>query len=487
MLKSLQIRNFKGWRDTGQIRMAPLTLFFGANSSGKSSISQFLMLLKQTTESPDRRAVFAPGGKQSAVELGSYREMVFGRDPRNRISFSYRWDLQDAMQFKDSISRKSYEAASLEFKATVEAGRERQHNPFVSGFSYKLFKEEGSKASSMSIGMALDKKSDKKPDKKSKDEKPQNEREYQVESKGYDLHRKPGRAWPLREPLRFYGFPDEAVAYHKNADFVLDLNLEHEKLFRLLSYLGPLRTKAERLYSWSGIAPESVGYAGENTIAAILAASERRIALGRLGKSAAEEGVDFQEFIALKLKEMGLIERFEIEPISDHRQYDVRVDTSRASAAGRKNWVNLPDVGFGISQVLPVLTQCFYAPPGSIIIMEQPEIHLHPCAQAALADVMIDAVRSRERRQPRNIQLIIETHSEHFLRRLQRRIAEEKIPEEKVAAYFADASSSPARLDPLEIDPYGNIQNWPKDFFGDGMGDITQQALHALDRQMKQR
>ena len=56
--------------------------------------------------------------------------------------------------------------------------------------------------------------------------------------------------------------------------------------------------------------------------------------------------------------------------------------------------------------------------------MEQPEIHLHPSAQSALADVMIDVINSRESGTDRNIQLIIETHSEHFLRRLQRRIAE---------------------------------------------------------------
>ncbi|MDQ6950092.1 MAG: AAA family ATPase, partial [Mariprofundales bacterium] len=79
MLKELRIQNFKGWKDTGSIQMAPITLFFGANSSGKSSIGQFLMMLKQTIESSDRKSVFYPGGKNSVVKLGSYREMVFQR------------------------------------------------------------------------------------------------------------------------------------------------------------------------------------------------------------------------------------------------------------------------------------------------------------------------------------------------------------------------------------------------------------------------
>ena len=55
MLEHLRIRNFKGWKDTGPIHMAPITLFFGANSSGKSSIGQFLLMLKQTIESADRK------------------------------------------------------------------------------------------------------------------------------------------------------------------------------------------------------------------------------------------------------------------------------------------------------------------------------------------------------------------------------------------------------------------------------------------------
>ena len=77
MLSKLRIKNFKLWKDTGNIRMAPITLFFGANSSGKSSIGQFLMMLKQTIESPDRKAVLYPGGRTSAVQLGSFQEMVF--------------------------------------------------------------------------------------------------------------------------------------------------------------------------------------------------------------------------------------------------------------------------------------------------------------------------------------------------------------------------------------------------------------------------
>ena len=275
----------------------------------------------------------------------------------------------------------------------------------------------------------------------------------------------------------FTVFPDEVVAYYQNADFVQTLNLQHEQLFRSICYLGPLRTKAERLYTWTGVEPESVGYDGGNTVAAILAARNRRIGLGYKQRLKS-----FEEIIALKLKEMGLIEGFKVNPISDKRQdYEVKVRTK-----GSYDWVDLPDVGFGISQVLPVLVQCFYAPAGSIIIMEQPEIHLHPNAQSVLADVMIDVINARENGKDRNIQLVIETHSEHFLRRLQRRIAEDKVSEGKVSAYFANIGKTPATLDSLQLDIFGNILNWPENFFGAEMDDITERALAAM-RKRKQK
>ncbi len=458
MLKQLRIQNFKGWKDTGPIRMTPISLFFGANSSGKSSIGQFLMMLKQTVESPDRKVVFFPGGKNSVVQLGSYQEMVFHRDPKNKITFNYEWSFPETLRFKDPMTGQPFSGNDLFFHAEVGLGDTDQHTLVLDRLKYELLAEDKSQ---LSIGMQ------RKLDSKS---------EYKVDATHYTLKRKQRRAWYPGAPVRFYGFPDEVVAYHQNADFVQALNLCHEKLYRTLCYLGPLRTKAERLYSWTGMEPESVGYEGENTVAAILAGRSRKISLG-----SGRKAKPFEEIIALKLKEMGLIEQFKVNPISEQRQeYEVKVRTK-----GSKDWVDLPDVGFGISQVLPVLVQCFYAPAGSIIIMEQPEIHLHPKAQSALADVMIDVINSKENGSDRDIQLVIETHSEHFLRRLQRRIAEDAVPEAKVSAYFANIAKTPAILEPLQIDNFGNIKNWPENFFGDEMGDITEQARAAMKKRMQ--
>ena len=127
MLKQLRIQNFKGWKDTGSIRMAPISLFFGANSSGKSSIGQFLMMLKQTVESPDRKAVFYPGGKNSAVQLGSYQEMVMHRNVKNKIAFDYDWDTADEIAIKDQASGDVFKGTSIRFNASVAVSEKEQN------------------------------------------------------------------------------------------------------------------------------------------------------------------------------------------------------------------------------------------------------------------------------------------------------------------------------------------------------------------------
>lgn len=141
--------------------------------------------------------------------------------------------------------------------------------------------------------------------------------------------------------------------------------------------------------------------------------------------------------------------------------------------------VLITDVGFGISQILPVITLCYYVPEGSTILLEQPEIHLHPSVQAGLADVLIDAIKVRK------VQIIVESHSEHLLRRIQRRIAEsEGLSDEDVALYFCRFDRDHSVLDPLDLDPYGNIRNWPKDFFGNEFEEMAEATMAAMRRKM---
>ncbi|MDQ7822533.1 MAG: DUF3696 domain-containing protein [Candidatus Eremiobacteraeota bacterium] len=460
MLRTLRILNFKGWQDTGALELAPLTLLFGVNSSGKSSIGQFLMMLKQTAESADRKMVLSPGDRKSAVQPGTFQQMVYRRDPSQRISFEYLWDLPEGLAIKDSFSGKQHHGDRLSFEASVGINEQKHSSIFVERFHYNLQRDDGSKV--LAIGM---------------ERLPYSDDGYEVKASEYILQPKEGRSGKMGPPVRFYGFPDEVAASFLNAEFVQELNLLQEKLFRSIFYLGPLRTRAERLYTWAGNEPEGVGFNGEHTVSAILSAKNRWIGIGKNGPEKA-----FEQVIAEKLKDMGLIKSFKVSSISKKRQeYEVKISTG-----GAGDTVELPDVGFGISQVLPVLVQCFYAPRGSIIIMEQPELHLHPSAQSALADVMIEVISSREDKVERNIQLVMETHSEHFLRRLQRRVAEGTVESGKVRAYFADVSGAPPHLDPLRIDEFGTILNWPEHFFGDEMGDVAEQARAANPRSDRQ-
>jgi len=187
----------------------------------------------------------------------------------------------------------------------------------------------------------------------------------------------------------------------------------------------------------------------------------------------------FQEIIARWLQELGLLESFEVRPIAEHRkEYEVGVRTH-----GAEKKVNLPDVGFGVSQVLPVVVQCFYTSPYATLILEQPEIHLHPSVQTALADLFIEAVQSREDGEDRKIQVIIESHSEHFLRRLLRRVAEEAVEPKDVALYFCESGKQGAALRQLEVDLYGEIKNWPANFFGDEMSELAARMKAAAERE----
>ena len=142
--------------------------------------------------------------------------------------------------------------------------------------------------------------------------------------------------------------------------------------------------------------------------------------------------------------------------------------------------VRLTDVGFGVSQVLPVLVLCYYVPEGSILILEQPEAHLHPKVQSELADLLIEVVKERQ------LQIILESHSEHLLIRLMRHIAEEQISANDTAFYFCEMNEGVSEIERLDVDDYGNITNWPQHFFGDVTGDLVEKTKAEMKRKKEQ-
>jgi predicted ATPase len=452
MLTRLRFKNFKAWPDSGGIRLAPLTVLFGTNSAGKTSIPQLLLMLKQTAASPDRQRALQLGDSRSLVELGVYDDIVYRHDVAQPLDIELQWTAAESLEVQDSVSGDTFVGDRFSFRVAIQG--DKRHQPCVQSFRYELANESGPVLDVQMRRVDGGKK-------------------FELKSSHYKLVRHPGRAWPLPDPLRFYGFPDEVTAYYQNTAFTSDLVLALEKQLRSIYYVGPLRDYPSRLYVWSGEIPEHVGIKGEKAIEAILAGQDRAFNL-RPG----ERKKSLPELVAGRLRAMGLIRDFQVSPLGKHRkEYEVLVKTGAHMPD-----VKLTDVGFGVSQVLPVVVECFYVPPRSVVIFEQPEIHLHPRVQAELADLFIDAIRARENGEPRACQFIIESHSEHFLRRLQRRIAEEQVSADDTALYFVHTARGHARLEALEVDRFGNIKNWPRGFFGDEMEDLVARTKAQSER-----
>lgn len=124
----------------------------------------------------------------------------------------------------------------------------------------------------------------------------------------------------------------------------------------------------------------------------------------------------------------------------------------------------LPEVGFGISQVLPILVMGLLAPREALLLIEQPELHLHPRVQARLGDFFMGLAKCGK-------QCLIETHSENLVSQLRYHIVQAGGQEKSdCMIYFVDQDETGAsRFDPVEISPNGNILNWPDGFFDETM------------------
>jgi predicted ATPase len=433
MITRLRAENFKSWKDTGELRLGRLTGLFGTNSSGKTSLLQLLPLLKQTAEFPDLNRVLNTGSQESPVYLGTLPEIIHGHRTDSALRLAITWAGKELLfDFANRIFDDDHPLKEITFQVSIiwRTGR-----PTVESFEYGLGGE--------SLGMRLTSLADET---------------YELTHHGEHLESskltEQRHARFLAPPIKCYGFPPEVQKYFEDITFPPALQFAFENICRKVHYLGPIRPYAFRVYEWGGEQPADAGWDGEQAISAILAS--------KTVKQVAEW-----------LKRMDLIHSFRLQTVGKSRTiYQCQVRTTPTATE-----VLLPDVGFGVSQILPVLANCAILPEGSTLLLEQPEIHLHPFAQAALADVLIDAIKNR------NIQIIVESHSEHILRRIQRRISREVLSAEEAALYFCSFENGASAIEELEVDPYGNIRNWPKHFFGDEMGELADMTVAAMERQ----
>ena len=452
MLNRLKLENFKAWEEV-DLSLGKVTGLFGPNSAGKSSILDLLLLLKQTRNATDRGIVLEFGGPADMVNLGTFADVVHHHDESRKIRWLLEWPLPKPLTIKTltvpQCPSRYFEGKTVQSRCEVGIDNGHLRVPELAysfaGADFRLHRKKGPKS------------------------------EFQLVTNAEDFRfiRNQGRKWPLPRPIKTHLFPGEAKSYFQNSAFLSEFELQYENLMDSLFYLGPLREHPKREYHWAGSRPDDVGQKGERTIDAILAATarEEKRSLGyRMRRK------PFQEMISYWLRKLGLIRRFTIDEVAPgSRLYHATVRTFPSSAP-----TALTDVGFGVSQVLPVLVLLYYVPEGSTVVLEQPEIHLHPAVQSGLADVMLNVAEAR------NVQIIVESHSEHLLRRLQRRVAEGSAVADDVRLYFVSARDGRANLAGLALNQWGEIENWPDNFFGDEMGEIAAITEASLQRRLAQ-
>ncbi len=441
MFTHIRMKNFKSWKDSGEVKLAPLTGFFGTNSSGKSSLLQMLLLLKQTVLSGK---ILFFGNETSQTNLGNFREMIHGRNLNDMVELEFGYELQKPFTVRipqrSNSDHDNYTTSVINGFVFDTAIRSRWGGLQVEYFRY---------STEVSPDVPLEIK-------------------YQDSSLFLDGNQMKER---VNMETCFGGPLIVREGKVEETDFLGKFASSFYGLFSRFYYLGPARVQPKYCYHWEGTNPDSVGQKGEYMIDSMLSARVDQQTTPYKGQK-----VPIEERISTWLQKMELGYSFSIKRThaQDNRNYEVRIQKSQDSAE-----VMLAAMGYGLSQFLPVLVHCYYAPEGATLILEQPGIHLHPKAQADLADLLIEVITERK------LQILIESHSEHLLNRLQRRVAEEKIAADQTAFYFCRHIDGASKIDKLDMDEFGNITNWPESFFGDEMGDLLAMTKAQRERQKK--
>ena len=425
MITHIRMKNFKSWQDSGNVGLAPLTGFFGTNSSGKSSLLQMLLLLKQTVGKDE---VLFFGDESSLVNLGNFQEVIHRHELGNKLYFGMSCKLSHSVPYH--LISTLWQIIHFTFDTVI---REVKGNQVIEDFRYR------------SLSGAA-----------------------KITWEDNNLFVNDQNSIPIHVQ-NCYG-----LSSSENSDvprILTGFTSVFEELFSHVYYLGPARVHPKRNYHWEGDHPEDIGRWGDKAIDALLSARVDKRTIQR-----EEKEISIEDRISEWLREMDLAHSFILERTGSpsEKNYDVRIQKREH---GPK--VTLADMGYGLSQFLPVLVLCYYAPKGSTLILEQPGIHLHPKAQADLVDLLIEVVTERK------LQILVESHSEHLLNRLQRRIAEEKISVDKTALYFCRNDEGVSKIERLKMDEFGNIANWPENFFGDEMGDLF--AMTKAQREREKR
>lgn len=405
---TLSIQGFKSIRDRQTIELRPLTLLAGSNSSGKSSLIQPLLLLKQTLD-----AAF----DADALRLDG-----------DHVQFS------QASQLFWTGKRKKSDIAD-HFSITVD-GREsplgltfRKDDKGVVIDRVDFAAAAGMAALRMGMSSEEIERIVPRPPTQVRAEWPAR----------FTVNR---RRWMLQVDVELVppGSTDKPAQYRATFDPCLPLAM----IARSIIHLPGLRGSPARHYPATGATGRYLGPFPPYTASVIHHWQEKKDAR--------------QERLGEDLRRIGLTWKVQTKKLDDTR---VELNVGRLPSAehgGAQDVVNIADVGLGISQVLPILVALAAAEKGEVVYIEQPEIHLHPRAQVELAGVLLDAAM-------RGVIVVAETHSQLLLKAVQVEVAKSAASSEIVKLHWVTRDESGATtVASANLDSNGAFGDWPEDF-----------------------
>lgn len=435
MLTRLRIKNFKCLQDTGDLEIRPLTFLVGPNSSGKSSLLQMLLMLRQTVDSTDiNNPLLANNGW---IKMGAYPEFIYKHE--------YKRNLEVNLEFTEYPLRRigkkgkygkpkkiSLNSAFCYNRKTTQIKLKEREIRLDNSTCERIIRDQNSKKYSVDLSF-LEKGKPKKW-----------HRDNVTPIKFYDFSFSLKRGEKLENLQRI--IPSLEIFFR--------LGNIIEKEFRNLIYLGPLREFPKRVYVTSGQTPQDVGIRGERAVD-VLWFSHR--SSGKKMRNVEEESRNW-------LRKFGFANDIRLDRLGKENYFRVIIIDPTTGIE-----TNLADIGFGASQTIPIIIESFYASPNSVILIEQPEIHLHPKAQSILGDLFISSTNKAHRT------FIVETHSEHILARVRRGIAENKIQKEKVVIYYFKPTPDGTHVFEVTLNKQGQYESFPDGFFEE---DITEAFEH---------
>lgn len=452
-ISAVRLRNFRGFRDA-TIELKPLTVLLGPNSAGKSSFSHALAGLAhaQWVHAGTGQMTLTPRDDKVAdewpIDLGRHSDLcTTGCDEPVQIEFRTR--LGDVgfgfgRFASESDLRLSYLKHPLAPNATLP------HD--VDNVQIR----SGTIAHTTTQGTA-------------------GELKEIPNSIGLELMRMDELNWrgPGREVMRpqLSGVLLDALRYATGTDVKVDTMVRHEvgALLDGLTYLRAGRKRPSRGYTAAQTGRSAIGYAGERTAEVLMSESKMHITYFELptvpnSAKEAESIIDapgravikmLPEAVGNWLKFLGLSWSIEARPSPTlPSRVQIRVILHEGKPAR-----DITEVGYGLSQVIPVLVGGLLQSKDSFFVVDLPEAHLHPRPQALLADFFCAMILSGQ-------SAIVETHSEMFFHRLRLRAAMSEELRSKIAVYFFDPNASieqcpPPRLVGLEHDAE---LKWPEGF-----------------------